>query len=161
MRGVTLPNRICVSPMCMYSCQDGLPHEWHLVHLGARAVGGAGLVMCEATAVSAEGRITHADTGIWNDEQLAAWQPITAFISAYGSVPAIQLAHAGRKASTAEPWVNSGAPIPPEDAPLGWAPVGPSAVAFDGAHMSAEGMTAGFGRGACLQRGGCSSAPTS
>ncbi|MEU7479911.1 NADH:flavin oxidoreductase/NADH oxidase [Lentzea sp. NPDC042327] len=100
LRGVTLPNRIAVSPMCQYSVdqEDGVPTDWHLVHLGSRAVGGAGLVIAEATAVVPEGRISPQDTGIWNDEQVAAWRRITSFIKAQGSVPGIQLGHAGRKA---------------------------------------------------------------
>ncbi|GAA3637495.1 2,4-dienoyl-CoA reductase-like NADH-dependent reductase (Old Yellow Enzyme family) [Lentzea atacamensis] len=98
LRSVTLPNRIAVSPMCQYSATDGIPNDWHLVHLGSRAVGGAGLVIAEATAVEPRGRISPEDVGIWNDEQVKAWQPITRFIKAQGSVPGIQLAHAGRKA---------------------------------------------------------------
>ncbi|ANZ37356.1 oxidoreductase [Lentzea guizhouensis] len=100
LRSVTLPNRIAVSPMCQYSVakEDGVPTDWHLVHLGSRAVGGAGLVIAEATAVVPEGRISPQDTGIWNDEQVEAWQRITSFIKEHGSVPGIQLAHAGRKA---------------------------------------------------------------
>ncbi|SDF60058.1 2,4-dienoyl-CoA reductase [Lentzea fradiae] len=99
LRSVTLPNRIAVSPMCQYSANDdGVPTDWHLVHLGSRASGGAGLVMAEATAVEARGRISAQDVGIWNDAQVEAWKPITAFIKSQGSVPGIQLAHAGRKA---------------------------------------------------------------
>lgn len=98
LREVTLPNRIAVSPMCQYSATDGLPDDWHLVHLGSRAVGGAGLVIAEATAVEPRGRISAQDVGIWNDEQVAAWKRITAFIRDQGSVPGVQLAHAGRKA---------------------------------------------------------------
>lgn len=100
LRSVTLPNRIAVSPMCQYSvsAEDGVPHDWHLVHLGSRAVGGAGLVIAEATAVEPRGRISPQDVGIWNDEQTKAWQRITTFIKDQGSVPGIQLAHAGRKA---------------------------------------------------------------
>jgi 2,4-dienoyl-CoA reductase-like NADH-dependent reductase (Old Yellow Enzyme family) len=98
LRSVTLPNRIAVSPMCQYSATDGLPNDWHLVHLGSRAVGGAGLVIAEATAVEPRGRISPEDVGIWNDEQVEAWQRITKFIKEHDSVPGIQLAHAGRKA---------------------------------------------------------------
>ncbi|GLY48573.1 oxidoreductase [Lentzea sp. NBRC 102530] len=100
LRSVTLPNRIAVSPMCQYSVskEDGVPTTWHLVHLGSRAVGGAGLVIAEATSVEPRGRISPQDTGIWNDEQVEAWKPIVAFIKEHGAVPAIQLAHAGRKA---------------------------------------------------------------
>ncbi len=103
-RDVTLRNRIAVSPMCMYSAVDGVPKSWHMVHLGSRAVGGAGLVMAEASGVEPRGRISPNDTGIWNEAQMEAWQPIVAFIAEQGAVPAIQLAHAGRKAGTAAPW---------------------------------------------------------
>ncbi|HEX7769405.1 MAG TPA: oxidoreductase, partial [Dokdonella sp.] len=99
-----LRNRIAVSPMCEYSAVDGVPDDWHLVHLGSRAVGGAGLVFTEATAVSPEGRISPADTGIWDDRQRDAWARIAAFIQSQGAVAGIQLAHAGRKASTDAPW---------------------------------------------------------
>ena len=104
-RSITLPNRIVVSPMCQYSSVDGFASEWHLVHLGSRAVGGAGVVMTEAAAVSPEGRITPGDLGIWSDAHVSALSHIAAFIRANGSVPAIQLAHAGRKASMTAPWV--------------------------------------------------------
>ncbi len=104
LRDVLVPNRVWVSPMCQYSATDGVPNDWHLVHLGQFATGGAGLVMAEATAVVPEGRISPADTGLWNDEQVAAWRRITDFLRAQGAVPAVQLAHAGRKASTAVPW---------------------------------------------------------
>lgn len=114
--------------MCQYSATDGMPNDWHLVHLGARAVGGAGLVMAEATAVSPEGRISPQDTGIWNDEQAEVWTRIAAFIAAQGSVPSLQLAHAGRKASIRRPWNGRGwAP----ESEGGWLPVGPSPVAYD------------------------------
>lgn len=129
LRDITLRNRIAVSPMCQYSCVDGLADDWHLVHLGSRAVGGAGLVIAEASAVSPEGRISPADAGLWNEKQTAAWAPVTAFIRQAGAVPAIQLAHAGRKASTARPW-EGGKPIGVEAG--GWSPVlGPSAIAFN------------------------------
>ncbi|MDE2492183.1 MAG: NADH:flavin oxidoreductase/NADH oxidase [Elusimicrobia bacterium] len=128
LRGVVCRNRIFVSPMCQYSCRDGLANEWHLVHLGARAAGGAGLVIAEATAVAAEGRISPADSGLWNDAQAEAWAPVARFVRAQGAVPAIQLAHAGRKASTAAPWSGHGTVLP-EDG--GWTPVAPSAVPFD------------------------------
>src|SRR5690606_17669090 len=94
-RGLLLRNRIAVSPMCQYSCVDGLPDDWHLVHLGSRAVGGAAVVFTEASAVSPEGRISPQDAGIWNDAQAEAWSRIAAFIDAQGAVPAMQLAHAG------------------------------------------------------------------
>ena len=128
-RGVTLKNRIVVSPMCQYSAQDGLPNAWHLVHLGSRAVGGAAAVIAEATAVQAAGRISPADTGLWNDAQAEAWSPIAAFIRSHGAVAGVQLAHAGRKASCAVPW-EGGRALEPEQG--GWRPiVAPSAIAFD------------------------------
>jgi 2,4-dienoyl-CoA reductase-like NADH-dependent reductase (Old Yellow Enzyme family) len=125
---VTLRNRIAVSPMCEYSAVDGVPNDWHLVHLGSRAVGGAGLVFTEATAVSPEGRISLADTGLWNDAQRDAWSRIARFIASHGAVPGIQLAHAGRKASTDVPW-RGGKPLTGEQG--AWTPLAPSAIAFD------------------------------
>src|SRR6187549_2027576 len=104
MKSVTLKNRIVVSPMCQYSSSDGFANDWHLVHLGSGAVGGAALVIAEATAVTPEGRITPDDLGIWKDEHVEYLQPITAFVEAQGAVPGIQLAHAGRKASHTSPW---------------------------------------------------------
>src|SRR6202048_4251765 len=104
IKSVTLKNRIVVSPMCEYSSVDGFANEWHLVHLGSRAVGGAGLVITEATAVSPEGRISPDDLGIWKDEQVEGLKRIVQFIHAHGSVAGIQLAHAGRKASMTSPW---------------------------------------------------------
>ena len=104
LRELQLKNRIFVSPMCQYSSQDGFPNDWHLVHLGSRALGGAALVLVEATAVAPDGRISPADTGIWSDAHAQAFQPITAFLKAHGAVPGIQLAHAGSKASTDAPW---------------------------------------------------------
>jgi 2,4-dienoyl-CoA reductase-like NADH-dependent reductase (Old Yellow Enzyme family) len=130
-RDVELRNRIVVSPMCQYSCKDGMPTDWHLVHLGSRAVGGAGLVIAEATAVSPEGRISPDDTGIWNDAQMNFFGRIAAFISLEGAVPGIQLAHAGRKASTASPW-KGGGPVRPADG--GWQPLAPSPVPFTDEH---------------------------
>jgi 2,4-dienoyl-CoA reductase-like NADH-dependent reductase (Old Yellow Enzyme family) len=127
LREVTLRNRIAVSPMCQYSAREGVPGEWHLVHLGSRAVGGAGLVMAEASAVSPEGRISAGDTGIWNDAQVEAWAKIAAFVAEQGAVPGIQLAHAGRKASTDAPWRGGG---PVAEGAGGWRPVAPSAVPF-------------------------------
>src|SRR6187399_472183 len=112
IRGVEFRNRLWVSPMCQYSSEDGLPTDWHLVHLGSRAVGGAGLVMVEATAVSPEGRISPWDSGIWSDAHADALRPIAAFVKGRGAVPAIQLAHAGRKASTDAPW-RGGKPLAP------------------------------------------------
>jgi 2,4-dienoyl-CoA reductase-like NADH-dependent reductase (Old Yellow Enzyme family) len=127
-RGLTLRNRIAVAPMCQYSARDGVPDHWHLVHLGSRAVGGAAAVLAEATAVSAEGRISPQDTGLWNEAQLAAWQPIAAFIAAHGAVPGVQLAHAGRKASTRRPWEGGGPLAAGQGA---WTTLAPSAVPFD------------------------------
>src|SRR5579875_1154836 len=103
-RSLTLPNRIVVSPMCPYSSVDGFATDWHLVHLGSRAVGGAGVVMTEAAAVSPEGRITPGDLGLWKDDHIPMLARIANFLREHGSVPAIQLARAGRKASMAKPW---------------------------------------------------------
>ncbi|RNI29744.1 NADH:flavin oxidoreductase/NADH oxidase [Rufibacter immobilis] len=128
IRGLRLKNRIVVSPMCQYSAQDGFANDWHLVHLGSRAVGGAGLIIFEATAVSPEGRITPDDLGLWQDEHMPFLQRIVSFIESQGSVAGIQLAHAGRKASHQSPW-KGGAAIPP-DADGGWQTVAPSAVPF-------------------------------
>ena len=128
LRGVILRNRIVMSPMCQYSAQDGVPNDWHLVHLGARAVGGAGLVLAEATAVEPSGRISPADSGLWNAVQAEAWARITRFIASQGAVAGVQLAHAGRKASTAPPW-EGGHPLAPQDG--GWRPIhGPTAEPF-------------------------------
>ncbi len=127
IRSLSLRNRIFVAPMCQYSCRDGVPDEWHLVHLGSRAVGGASLVMAEATAVTAQGRISPADCGLWNDTQAAAFAPIARFITDQGAIPAIQLAHAGRKASTAPPWQGDMV-VPAADG--GWQPSAPSPVPF-------------------------------
>lgn len=126
-KSVTARNRICVSPMCQYSTPDGVARDWHMVHLGSRAVGGAGIVVAEATAVSPEGRITPMDLGIWTDEQGRALAPIVDFMKTQGAVPAIQIAHAGRKASTAPP-SRGGHPLGPEEG--GWVPVAPSALPF-------------------------------
>lgn len=128
IRGVTIPNRLAVSPMCEYSAEDGFANDWHLVHLGARAAGGAGLVMVEATAVVPEGRITYGDLGLWKDEQVEPLRRIVTFLKGQGSVPAIQLAHAGRKASCHLPW-DGGEAIAP-GAENGWQVVAPSAVPF-------------------------------
>lgn len=108
LRGVTLRNRIGVSPMCQYSSENGCATDWHLVHLGARAVGGAGLVIAEATAVDSTGRISSFDAGLWEDAQIEPSARINAFIKAHGAVPGVQLAHAGRKAGTARPWEGGG-----------------------------------------------------
>jgi 2,4-dienoyl-CoA reductase-like NADH-dependent reductase (Old Yellow Enzyme family) len=127
LRGVTLRNRIGVSPMCQYSSEAGRATDWHFVHLGARAVGGAGLIIVEATAVEPRGRISPQDMGLWEDAQIAPLARCNRFMAAHGSVPGIQLAHAGRKASTAQPW-HGGQYVPPAQG--GWAPVAPSPVPF-------------------------------
>jgi len=131
LREVTLRNRIAVSPMCQYSSRDGMPTDWHLVHLGSRAVGGAGLVIAEASAVSPEGRISPDDTGLWSDAHAKAWAPIARFVEAQGAVPGIQLAHAGRKASTDAPW-RGGRPL--GEGAGGWRPVAPSPRPFAEGH---------------------------
>jgi 2,4-dienoyl-CoA reductase-like NADH-dependent reductase (Old Yellow Enzyme family) len=138
LRGVTLPNRIGVSPMCQYSAFDGLANHWHMVHLGSRAVGGAGLVIVEATAVEARGRITPGDLGLWRDEQVEPLAEITQFIREQGSVPGIQLAHAGRKASTAAPW-QGGHPLPESEG--GWRVVAPSPVRFNDGYQIPHALT--------------------
>lgn len=127
VRGVTFPNRVVVSPLCMYSATDGMPQPWHFAHLSTFARGKAGLVFTEATAVEAIGRITPKCLGIWSDEHAAALKPITAFIEDMGCVPGIQLAHAGRKASCQPPF-EGGAPLAP-DHPDAWPVVGPSDIA--------------------------------
>jgi 2,4-dienoyl-CoA reductase-like NADH-dependent reductase (Old Yellow Enzyme family) len=127
VRGVTLRNRIAVSPMCEYSSDDGFAADWHLVHLGSRAVGGAGLVLTEACAVVPEGRISPGDLGIYHDEHVAKLAEIVTFIHGQGAVAGIQLAHAGRKGSTARPW-DGGKAVDPSQG--GWVPLGPSAIAF-------------------------------
>lgn len=129
IKSITLRNRIGVSPMCEYSSEDGAATDWHLVHLGSRAVGGAGLVIAEATAVTPEGRITPGDAGIWADKHLEPIARINRFVKAHGAVPGIQLAHAGRKASAARPW-EGGAHL--ADGAGGWPTLAPSAVAFGG-----------------------------
>jgi 2,4-dienoyl-CoA reductase-like NADH-dependent reductase (Old Yellow Enzyme family) len=131
LRNVAFRNRIFVSPMCQYSAAEGLPTDWHLVHLGSRAVGGAALVLTEATAVTPEGRISPEDLGIWNDRQAEALSRICAFVEAQGAVPGIQLAHAGRKGSTAPPW-KGGQPLQPGEG--GWNTVAPSPLPFSPEH---------------------------
>jgi 2,4-dienoyl-CoA reductase-like NADH-dependent reductase (Old Yellow Enzyme family) len=128
IRDVTLRNRIVVSPMCEYSSTDGFVNDWHLVHLGSRAVGGAALVFTEATAVTPEGRISPQDLGIWKDEHIEPLARITRFIREQGAVPGMQLAHAGRKGSTRAPWEKPGE-VPVSEG--GWVPVAPSALRFD------------------------------
>ena len=138
IREIELKNRIVVSPMCEYSAKDGHPQPWHMVHLGSRAVGGAALVMTEASAVEARGRISAADAGIYDDAHVESWRPITEFVKSQGAVVGMQLAHAGRKASTAEPWLG-GKPV--SIAAGGWEPVAPSAVAFDNGYTTPHALT--------------------
>jgi 2,4-dienoyl-CoA reductase-like NADH-dependent reductase (Old Yellow Enzyme family) len=129
LRGVRLKNRVVISPMCQYSAQDGFADDWHLVHLGRFATGGAGLIFTEASAIEERARITHGDLGIWKDEHIAALRRITAFIKANGAMPAIQLAHAGRKASMQRPWYGNG-PLGDDDFARGdrpWETIAPSA----------------------------------
>lgn len=153
LRSVEFRNRIFVSPMCQYSSNDGMPTDWHLVHLGSRAVGGAALVMVEATAVSPEGRISPWDSGIWSNDHAQAFKRITAFIKAQSALPGIQLAHAGRKASADVPW-RGGASLSLDK--MGWQPLAPSPLPFDEdspmpREMSAAdiaGVVAQFARGA-------------
>jgi 2,4-dienoyl-CoA reductase-like NADH-dependent reductase (Old Yellow Enzyme family) len=128
LRNLEFRNRIFVSPMCQYSATDGVPNDWHFVHLGSRAVGGASLVIAEATAVIPEGRISQGDLGIWNDEHLKAFRRITSFISAQGALPGIQLAHAGRKASMPLQWVEQKVLNADQG---GWQTVAPSPIPFD------------------------------
>jgi 2,4-dienoyl-CoA reductase-like NADH-dependent reductase (Old Yellow Enzyme family) len=129
LRSVTLRNRVGVSPMCQYSSENGHATDWHLVHLGSRAVGGAGLVIAEATAVTPEGRISPQDAGLWQDSQIEPLARITRFVKAHGAVAGIQLAHAGRKASSARPWEGGGHL---DDKSGGWPTLAPSAVPFGG-----------------------------
>ncbi|WDV49852.1 NADH:flavin oxidoreductase/NADH oxidase [Streptomyces coeruleorubidus] len=136
LRDVTIPNRVWMPPMCQYSAapqgpETGVPNDWHFAHYAARATGGTGLIIVEATAVSPEGRISPYDLGIWNDTQVEAFRRITGFLASQGTVPAIQLAHAGRKASTDRTW-KGGAPVGPEA--YGWDSVAPSPIAFDDRH---------------------------
>ncbi len=127
LKTVSLRNRIGVSPMCQYSSNDGLANEWHFVHLGSRAIGGAGLVIAEATAVEPRGRISPFDAGLWSDNHIEPLARITRFIEDYGAVPGIQLAHAGRKGSAARPWEGDNSLADDEG---GWETVGPSPIAF-------------------------------
>jgi 2,4-dienoyl-CoA reductase-like NADH-dependent reductase (Old Yellow Enzyme family) len=127
LKSITVPNRIVVSPMCQYSCVDGFATDWHLVHLGSRAVGGAGIIIQEATAVSPEGRISPDDMGIWKDAHIEKLKTITTFIKQHGVVPGIQLAHAGRKASSQSPW-KGGKQISQNEG--GWQTLSPSAIPF-------------------------------
>ncbi|WP_330293506.1 NADH:flavin oxidoreductase/NADH oxidase [Streptomyces sp. NBC_00576] len=143
LRSLEIPNRVWMAPMCQYSApvageETGVPGDWHFAHLTARSVGGAGLILTEGTAVSAGGRITPADLGLWNDRQQAAFHRMTHFLRAHGTVPGIQLTHAGRKASTARPW-DGGAPLAPGGG--GWRPVGPSPLPYGAGHLSPGELT--------------------
>jgi 2,4-dienoyl-CoA reductase-like NADH-dependent reductase (Old Yellow Enzyme family) len=143
LRELTIPNRIWMAPMCQYSAEvfgpnAGVANDWHFAHYAARAVGGTGLVLVEATAVSPEGRISPADLGIWNDTQVRALRRISDFLKSQGTVPGIQLAHAGRKASTDRPW-RGGEPVGPQE--HGWQPVGPSPVPFQEGHPVPDELT--------------------
>ncbi|MFJ9587517.1 NADH:flavin oxidoreductase/NADH oxidase [Streptomyces acidicola] len=143
LRDVTIPNRVWMAPMCQYSAAPegqatGAPGDWHFAHYGARAAGGTGLILVEATAVRPEGRISPYDLGIWNDTQVEAFRRLTRFMKAQGTVPGIQLAHAGRKASTDRPW-KGGAPVGPDA--HGWQPLAPSAIAFDEGHPVPDELT--------------------
>ncbi|MFJ8475576.1 NADH:flavin oxidoreductase/NADH oxidase [Kitasatospora sp. NPDC094011] len=145
LRELTVPNRVWMPPMCQYSAAPagpdaGVPDEWHYTHLAARAAGGTGLIIVEATAVSPEGRISPYDLGLWNDTQRDAFRRITAFLKGQGAVPAIQLGHAGRKASTERPWVDRGRALAPAEE-HGWTPVSPSAVAFSPEHTTPDELT--------------------
>ncbi|MFJ8593890.1 NADH:flavin oxidoreductase/NADH oxidase [Streptomyces sp. NPDC093598] len=144
LRELTIPNRVWMPPMCQYSAapegpETGVPTDWHFAHYAARATGGTGLIIVEATAVSPQGRISPYDLGIWNDTQAEAFRRITRFLTAQGTVPAIQLAHAGRKASTDRPW-KGGAPVGPDA--HGWDSVAPSPLAFDDRHPAPAELTA-------------------
>ena len=143
LRGIELKNRLVVSPMCQYMAQDGVAGEWHRVHLGSRAVGGAGMVIVEATAVSPEGRISPGDLGLWNEAQEEALRPIVAFMRSQGAVPGIQIAHAGRKASTAPPF-RGGSFLSPGEG--GWPILAPSALAFGSGGPPREMSEADIGR---------------
>ncbi|MFD4241421.1 NADH:flavin oxidoreductase/NADH oxidase [Streptomyces sp. NPDC058525] len=145
LRSVTVPNRVWMAAMCQYSADPvgptaGVAHDWHFAHYAARAAGGTGLIIQEATAVSPEGRISPYDLGIWNDTQVEALRRITGFLKARGTVPGIQIAHAGRKGSTGRIW-NGGGPVGPEE--HGWQTVAPSAVPFAESHPVPHELTAG------------------
>jgi 2,4-dienoyl-CoA reductase-like NADH-dependent reductase (Old Yellow Enzyme family) len=127
IKSIVLKNRIAISPMCQYSAKDGFANDWHLVHLGSRASGGAGLIIQEATAVAPEGRISPEDLGLWNDNQIEKLQTINQFIIGQNSIPGIQLAHAGRKASVSAPWIGN---KKLDESQGGWETVAPSAVGY-------------------------------
>ncbi|SDS53861.1 NADH:flavin oxidoreductase/NADH oxidase [Pseudomonas oryzae] len=139
LRQLTLPNRIVVSPMCQYSAREGLANDWHLVHLGSRATGGAGLIIVEATGVTPEGRISPHCLGLWSDAQIEPLRRITRFIDSQGSVAGIQLAHAGRKAGTWRPWEGKAGSVPLEQG--GWTPLAPSAIPFDANHHTPQALS--------------------
>ncbi|WP_432585911.1 NADH:flavin oxidoreductase/NADH oxidase [Streptomyces sp. HD1123-B1] len=143
LRSVTIPNRIWMAPMCQYSAvasgeDAGVPHDWHFAHYAARATGGTGLILVEATAVSPEGRISPHDLGLWNDRQTEAFGRIAGFLKRHGTVPGIQLGHAGRKSGTDAPW-RGGAPFALDEG--GWRPLAPSPVAFDERHLVPDELT--------------------
>src|SRR4051794_9279380 len=139
IRDIEFKNRVVVSLMCQYSCEDGYANDWHLVHLGSRAVGGAGLVMVEASAVTADGRISPQDMGIWKDGHIEPLARCARFIETQGAVSGIQLAHAGRKASTPPPWEKGAALSPAEG---GWRPIwAPSDIPFDAKSPAPEALT--------------------
>lgn len=138
LRGVVFPNRIGVSPMCQYSCENGFANDWHFVHLGTRAVGGAALVFTEAAAVMPEGRITPEDLGVWSEAHFEPLDRVVRFIDKQGSIAGVQLAHAGRKASTYRPWSGKGA-VSVADG--GWRPIGPSATSFSPGYATPREMT--------------------
>ena len=138
IRELTLRNRVAMSPMCQYSSVDGAANDWHFVHLGSRAVGGAGLIMVEATAVSATGRITYGDNGIWDDTHVAPLARIVKYVKGAGAAVGIQLAHAGRKASTKVPW-EGGAPLKPDE--RAWPVIGPSPIPFAESHPVPEALS--------------------
>src|SRR5687768_14094232 len=145
IRDLRIRNRIVVSPMCQYSAQDGHVTDWHLVHLGKFAQGGAGAVFVEATAVERRGRITHGDTGIWDDAHIPGLRRIAAFVKEQGAVPAVQLAHAGRKASMARPWYGNG-PLTQADLDRGdkpWSTIAPTAAPIDRAWIAPRAMREG------------------
>lgn len=130
LRDVTFRNRIGVSPMCQYWSEEGMPSDWHLVHLGSRAVGGAGLVIAEASAVEADGRITPRCAGIWSDNHIEPWARVARFVREYGAVAGMQIAHAGRKGSTAPPWLRGGHDVNVPVEKGGWIPVAPSPLPY-------------------------------
>jgi 2,4-dienoyl-CoA reductase-like NADH-dependent reductase (Old Yellow Enzyme family) len=138
LRSVTFRNRVVVSPMCQYSAEDGIANDWHVVHLGSRAVGGAGAVIAEATSVTPEGRISPGDLGLWNDDQVAPLARVAAFVAAHGAVAGVQLAHAGRKAGTARPWEGGKSLAPGQG---GWITEGPSAEPFAPGHGAPRAMS--------------------